>query len=189
MWSALDNTPPPVTAQTSYALPCWELNYLSCADVTGFRSPSPDFLTGIVLKAPMMGERVFVFLKKRRGKKFSESFSPLPWTRLPCTRWRVVEIYTQIGLHVPLRRNSPGDICPRFCWSCWFFLPRHCKLSQPIAFGLVVPDVTPKITCAREHLKSVMWPKLFSSLNILQAYNQYALGLFGKVLPSRALAC
>ena len=30
-----------------------------------------DFLTGFVLRVPTMGERVFYFLKKRRGKKVS----------------------------------------------------------------------------------------------------------------------
>ena len=64
-WSTLGNAPPPVTDQTSSALPHWELKYLSYAEVDGFRSLSPDLLTGIVLRDLMMGERVFVFPKKR----------------------------------------------------------------------------------------------------------------------------
>ena len=32
----------------------------------------------IVLRVPTMGERVFVFPKKRRGKNVSKSFPPLP---------------------------------------------------------------------------------------------------------------
>ena len=71
-WSALENAPPPITARTSSALPLWDLNYFSCSDVTGFRSTSPDFLTSILLRDPTMGERVFVFLKKRQGKKVSQ---------------------------------------------------------------------------------------------------------------------
>ena len=48
-------------------------------------------------------------------------------------------------------------------------------ISQPIAFGLVVPNVTPKIMCARAHPKSMM-SKYFPSLDIIWEYNQYALG-------------
>ena len=69
MWLALDNAPTPVTSRTSSALPCLDLKYFYCAGVTGFRISSPAFLTGIVLRAPTTGERIFVFLKKIRGKK------------------------------------------------------------------------------------------------------------------------
>ena len=71
MWLALDNAPTPVTSRTSSALPCLDLKYFYCAGVTGFRISSPAFLTGIVLRAPTTGERIFVFLKKIRGKKVS----------------------------------------------------------------------------------------------------------------------
>ena len=54
-------------------------------------------------------------------------------------------------------------------------IPRQRTLSQPIAFGLVVPNATPKITCAREHPKSVSFPEHFYGLMILRAYDQYAL--------------
>ena len=67
----MENAPPCVTAQTSHILPHWELKYFSCANVTGFRSPSLDFLTNIALRSPTMGERVFVFPKKRKVKKVS----------------------------------------------------------------------------------------------------------------------
>ena len=114
--SALENSPPPVTDLIIYTLPLWDLRYSSFADITGFRRPSPATLIGIVLRVPTMSERVFVFLKKRQGKFFPKSFSPLPWTHPPYLRWRVLEISTLVGLHVPLRHNSPGGISPRFCW-------------------------------------------------------------------------
>ena len=65
-------TPTNVMAQTSSSLPRWELKYFSYYDVTGFRSPITSFLAGIVLRSPTMGERVFVFTKKRRGKKVTK---------------------------------------------------------------------------------------------------------------------
>ena len=77
---------PPATARTSSVLPRWELKYLSCADVTGFRSPSPDFLTGIVFRAPTKGERVFVFPNKRRGKKFSRIIFSTPTNTSPVSQ-------------------------------------------------------------------------------------------------------
>ena len=68
-------------------------------------------------------------------------------------------------------------------------LPRQRTISQPIVFGLVVPNVTPKIMCACAHPKSVTWPKTFSCLKILRVYDQYALGRIGVIPPSRALVC
>ena len=47
-------------------------------------------------------------------------------------------------------------------------LPRQCKLSQPIMFGVVVTNVTPKIYCACAHPKSVTCPEHFSCLGILR---------------------
>ena len=63
-------------------------------------------------------------------------------------------------------------------------LPRQRTLSQPIVFGLVVPNVIPKIMCARSRPKSVSYPKHFSSLDILRAYNQYNLGRLRVIPPS-----
>ena len=117
-WLASDNYPPPVTVLISSALPCWKLRYLFFYDVTGFRRPSPATLIDISLRVPMMGERVFAFTKIIRGNVFTESFSPLPRTCLPCRTWPVVEISTLIGLNAPLRCKYPGDISLRFCWSC-----------------------------------------------------------------------
>ena len=45
------------------------------------------------------------------------------WTSLLCLRWHVKEIPILVGLHVPLRRNSPGDISPWFFWLCWYSSP------------------------------------------------------------------
>ena len=91
--------PPPVTACVSSVLPRVELKYFSCAYVTGFRSLSPAFLTGIVLRAPTAGGVVFIFLKKIRGKTFCKASSPLPRTSLLCPRWRVEEICIIIVFH------------------------------------------------------------------------------------------
>ena len=69
-WLALDNAPLPVTDQTSYTLPQWEIKYFSCADITGSMSPSPVFLTGIILRAPTMGKRVFCLSEENMYKSF-----------------------------------------------------------------------------------------------------------------------
>ena len=68
-------------------------------------------------------------------------------------------------------------------------LLRQRTLSQPIVFGLVVPNVTPKIMCARANPKSVTFLKHFSLVKILWAYYQYTLGCLGVIPPSWALAC
>ena len=68
-WLALENAPPNFTTRTSSVLLRWDINYFSCAYITGLRHPSTGFLVGIVIRDPTMGERVFVFPKKRRGKK------------------------------------------------------------------------------------------------------------------------
>ena len=70
-WSASEDPPHPATARISSALPCVKPNYFSWADITGFRSPTPDLLTGIVIRAPTTEERVFFSQNKRRGKKVS----------------------------------------------------------------------------------------------------------------------
>ena len=67
-------------------------------------------------------------------------------------------------------------------------LPRQRTLSQPIAFGLVITNVTPKITCDLAHPKSVTFHKHFSRLEILRAYDQYALGRIRVIPSSQALA-
>ena len=86
MWSVLENAPPPVTSRTSSVLPRWELNYLSCADVTGLRGPRTDFLTGIILRAPTIGDRIFVFPNKRQGKMFSRIIFSTPPNASPVSQ-------------------------------------------------------------------------------------------------------
>ena len=51
---------------------------LSFSDVTGFSSTNPYLFTSIVLRAPTMVERVFVFMKKRQVKKVYQTnfFTP-----------------------------------------------------------------------------------------------------------------
>ena len=111
--------PPPVTSRISSALPRVELNYFSWSEVTGFRIPSPYFLTAIVLRDPMTGGGS-PFQRKHEEKRFRKSYSPLQRTSLLCFRWRVEEIPILIGFHVPLWSNSNGNISPWFCWSCWY---------------------------------------------------------------------
>ena len=81
-------------------------------------------------------------------------------------------------------------IFPRGFTACSnFLLPRQRTLSHPIALGLIVPDVTPKITHALVHLKSVTLAEIFSSLDITRMYNQYAFGRLGMISASQTLAC
>ena len=55
----------PVTALINSMLVRYKLRNLSSADVTGFCRYRLDFLTGIVIKFPMIGGREFYSLKKR----------------------------------------------------------------------------------------------------------------------------
>ena len=50
-----------------------------------------------------------------------------------------------------------------------FLLPRQRKIYKPIAFGLIVPDVTPEITRARAQLKTVTRAKIFRPQDSLDA--------------------
>ena len=94
-WSALENGPPPVTALISSALPRWDLSYFSFDGITGFMRPSLATLIGIVLRVPTMGERGFVFLKKRRGKKFSRIIFSTPANSSPVSHvTRCINIYS-----------------------------------------------------------------------------------------------
>ena len=85
-WLELENAPPPVTALIGFALSLWEIRYFSLPDVTGFRIPNPAILIGIVLRFPMMGERIFVFPKKRQGKKFSQMIFSNPVNASPVSQ-------------------------------------------------------------------------------------------------------
>ena len=120
-WSALENPLSLVMALISSALPHLKLRYFYFSDITAFSSPSLDFLTRIVLRSPTMGERVFVFTKKKQGKKVSWIIFSTHANASLCPRWHVVEIFTLILLHISLRHNYPGEIYLRFCWSWWFF--------------------------------------------------------------------
>ena len=62
-------------------------------------------------------------------------------------------------------------------------------LSQTIAHEIAVPDVTPKIARAHEHLTSVTSAEQFSGLKILWMHDQYAFGRSGIISASRPLEC
>ena len=82
-----------------------------------------------------------------------------------------------------------GIFPPVFSDCVDILLPCQSTPSQPIAFGLIVPNVTPKITCARAHHKYVMYAKQLSILEIIRVYDQYDLGQFGVIPSSQAMAC
>ena len=91
-----------------------------------------------------------------------------------------------IGLRVPPRHNSPGDIYLRFTNRANVNLPHQITLSQPIALRLVIPNIKPAITRARGHLTRA---ENVSGLEIIRMYNQYAFGRFGIISASWPLAC
>ena len=68
-------------------------------------------------------------------------------------------------------------------------LPRQLTISQPISLGLVVPNVTQTIMCARAQLKSVTCAETISGLDMIRIHNQYAIGRFGVISASHPLAC
>ena len=145
-------------------------------------------MTCIVLRDNTKGGGLY-FWRKDKAKRFLESSLPLPQTRLPCPNWHVEEISILIGLHLHLRCNFPGDIYPRFAECVDSLLPRQCILYQPIVFRLVIPNLTPKITCAPATPKSMTCSEHFYSLDILRSYKQYSLGRIGVISSSRSLAC
>ena len=106
----------PVTARINYVLAYCKLRYFLFTDSTGLRRPRPDFLTGIVIRVPTMGERYFFFPKKRYGNFFPRSPSPFLKTLLSYYLWCVKEKFTPIVLRIPSCYNFPGNISPRFCW-------------------------------------------------------------------------
>ena len=74
----MENAPSPITDQINSVIARYKIRYFSFADVTVFRRPRPALLTGIVLRVPKMGERVFDFPNKRWGKNvFQSIFSTL----------------------------------------------------------------------------------------------------------------
>ena len=74
-----------------------------------------------------------------------------------------------------------GDIYPRFSDCVVILLPHQCTLSQPIALEFVVPNLTPKVKCARAHPKSATCPEPISRLKIIRAYNQFSIGRQGDI--------
>ena len=103
------------------------------------------------------------FRGKDEAKRFPESSSPLPQTRLPCPRWCVEEISILIGLHIPLRRNSPGDFTLRFCWLCWYSSPTLAYALSTNRVWTRRPRCNPQITCSYAHLKPVTSSNFFPS--------------------------
>ena len=61
-----------------------------------------------------MGERVFVFTKKRQGKKVSQIIFYALAYALPVSQVTHCKKSTLIGLYIPPRSNSPRDIYSRF---------------------------------------------------------------------------
>ena len=82
----MENYLPSFTAQISSIIPRCRLMYFLLAEVTRFRIPYPDFLNSIVLITPTIGERVFVFPKKRRGKKVSQIIFSSPANKSPVSQ-------------------------------------------------------------------------------------------------------
>ena len=120
-------------------------------------------LLHIVLRSPMMGEIEFLFPKKMQGKKVSVIILSTPTNASPVSQVkRCISIYSDWIACTTAEKLSWGYL-PVFFLIVLIFL-RQRSLSQTITFGLVVPDVTPKITCAHEHLKYVRRPELFSGL-------------------------
>ena len=134
--SELENTTSPAMARINSVLAHCEISSFLFAYVIGLRRPRPDFFTGIVLRVPTMGERISDFTKKRRGNFFPYSSSPLLKINLPYYLWRVVEISTPIGSHVPPLFNPPGDIYPRFFWLCKFSAPT--SLYEFLAYHVLI---------------------------------------------------
>ena len=119
------------------------------------------------------------FRRKGEAKRFTESYYQLLKTHLLYYLWRVVEISTSIGSHVPPWRIFPGDIPPRFLCSygCSNLISPYS--FQKITLGLVIPELNTKITRARANLKPMAQAKQFSGFDILHMRNQKFLEVLG----------
>ena len=96
-----------------------------------------------------------------------------------------INIHSDWIAHTTLLEIFPGGFADRVN----IFLSRQLTISQPITFGIIAPDVTPKITYARAHLKSLTCPELLPVLKTPQMHDQYDLGRLGIISASQALAC
>ena len=83
VWSELENPPLPFNYQIISALACWELGYFLFADVTGFRIPNPNLLTGVVLISSTIVESDFSFQRQYEAKSSPEYSFPLPQSPPP----------------------------------------------------------------------------------------------------------
>ena len=171
-----ENAPTPIMSQISSALTHFELRYFSFADVTGFRSPRPDSLTGITIRALTMGHRVPSLQGKDKEKVFLNNL--LHSRKLKsCVSGDALHKY-------PLWLDCA---CCRGVILLWIFpcgfvdranvlLPCQRTLSQPISIGTVSPYLTPKITCACEQFTYVTHSEHFFGLDIIWMNDQYAFG-------------
>ena len=81
--SELEKDPTPNMCRISSTLARCKLRYFLFADITGFRRPNPDFLAGIILRDPSMGEMGFFFPDKIQGKKASLNHLLRSWKYAP----------------------------------------------------------------------------------------------------------
>ena len=120
-----------------------------------------------------MGGRDFLFPKNVRGKKIPNNLHH-SLKRVPC-------ILSDVLYKYPLRLDRAyyhivyflGMFPHGFSDCANVPLPCLCTLFQTIMFGMVVPDITAKITCTRVHLKTVIQTKQFSGFKIVWMHNQY----------------
>ena len=151
----------------NYALACFKLRYLLFADVTAFRKPNPNLLTGIVIRSPPISEREISFWRKDEAKRFPKSSSPLLQAILTysfCDALYKYPLQLDQVYHrgIPLLMIFPSSFANRSN----SILPRLCSLLQPVMFGLIVPNLSASITRARAHLKPMKRPKQVSGSEI-----------------------
>ena len=109
---------PPSCPESVTLLPTENLGVFSLLISLGSDVPVRIYWTASYLEILQWVRGVLCFRIKDEEKRFPVASSPLPRTHPPCTSWSVAEISTLVGSRVPPRRNSPGGIYPRFCWSC-----------------------------------------------------------------------
>ena len=142
-WSALENPPPrsrlvPVLRSLTWSL---STSPVMMSLDSGF--PVRIYWLALYLELLRRGIGFSYLRRKDKEKRFPESSSPLPRASLLFPRRHVEEISIMIGLHVPLRRKSPGDISLRFFWLCWYSSTTSAYTLSTNCVWTLIPQCNP----------------------------------------------
>ena len=143
MCSAVENNRLSLTAPINPSLARREIVYFPCAENKLFCKPIPDLFSKNALRAPTIRRRVSISKENTRQEGFPQNFSE------PCESLYHFLSYTL--KKDPLQLNHMGHsgitllrtLIGHFSESTNVSLLFIFALFDPIAFGYVIPDITP----------------------------------------------